>query len=87
MEYPTIDEYNQIQEIEQTKKKILRLILTKEALERLSRLKLVKPELSNQIELYLIQLHQSGQLKDAITDDEIKQILENLTNKKEFKIR
>jgi len=87
MDYPENVDYDQIKKIEETKKKILRTILDKKALERLSRLKLVKPDLVNQIELYLIQLYQSGQIKKIIKDNEIKEILKNLTNKKEFKIR
>lgn len=75
----------EMQRIEQLKKQILRKILSKEAMERLSRLKLVKPELAAQLELYLVQLHQTGKIK-TVTDEQLKAILGSLTSKREFKI-
>lgn len=75
----------EMQRIEQLKKQILRKILSKEAMERLSRLKLVKPELAAQLELYLVQLHQTGKVK-TVTDEQLKAILGSLTSKREFKI-
>lgn len=72
---------------EAMKREILRKILTKEAFERLSRIKFVNPELANQLELYLVQLYQSGQIKDIITDKKMKEILLSLQSKKDFRIR
>jgi len=82
MNYPTPEQIEQMQQMENMKKTILRKILEKEALERLGRLKLVKPDLANQLELYLVQLYQSGQIQNTISDDDIKMILESLTTKK-----
>jgi len=76
----------QMQKIEKLKETILRKILTKEARERLGRIKIVKPELATQLELYLVQLHQTGQLKTTIDDKHLKIILQNLTEKKKFRI-
>lgn len=76
----------QLKQIEELKKKIMKTILTKEAIERLGRIRLVKPDLALQIELYLVQLYQSGKLKGQITDDNLKMILDTLTSKREFKI-
>lgn len=75
-----------MQKVEEMKKHILRKLLTKEAIERMSRLRLVKPDLATQLELYLVQLYQTGKIGKAITDDQLKVILESLTAKREFKI-
>lgn len=82
MTYPTPEQIEQMQQMEIMKKTILRKILEKEALERLGRLKLVKPDLANQLELYLVQLYQSGQIQNTISDNDIRMILESLTTKK-----
>ncbi len=74
-------------QLEAMKKNILRKVLSKEALERLGRVRVVNPMLASQLEIYLIQLFQSGQLKETLTDDKLKQILDVLTTKRETKIR
>lgn len=77
----------QAAQLEMLKKNILRNILTKEALERLGRVRLANPVLAAQLELYLVQVYQSGQLKETITDQKLKQILDVLTAKRETKIK
>jgi len=72
--------------IEAMKKEVLRKVLSKSALERLSRIRLVKPDLSNQLELYLVQLYQTGKLKSEISDEQLKSILEALTAKKQYNV-
>lgn len=69
-------------ELENEKKKILGKILSKKAYERLGRIKMVNPIIASQLEMYLIQLHQSGQLKKVIDDKKLKQILNLLIPKK-----
>lgn len=76
-----------IAEIEAIKKIILNKLMTKEARERLGRIKLVKPQLASQLELYLIQLYQGGKIKNQITDEQLKAILEMLNPSKKFNIR
>mgnify|MGYP000704591619 CR=1 FL=1 len=73
--------------IEAMKQEILRKILTKEAKERLGRVKMVNPVLATQLETYLLQLYQAGQIKKAIDDSMLRKILESFTKKKEGKIR
>ncbi|MEM7826274.1 MAG: DNA-binding protein [Candidatus Aenigmatarchaeota archaeon] len=73
-------------EVEEIKKTILKKILSKEAFERLCRVKLVKPELANQIELYLTQLYQEGKINKEITEEQLKMILEKISASKKFKI-
>ena len=82
----TPEQLQQLQELEKLKKIVLRKILTKEALQRLGRVRLVKPQLAAQLELYLMQLYQNGQIKTTIDDIKLKNILNSLTTKKKFKI-
>lgn len=77
----------QQEELEKIKKEALRSILTKEAMERLGRVRLVNPLLTQQIELYLLQLYQTGQLKEKIDDAKLKEILTMLSKKKKFSIK
>ncbi len=69
------------------KKNILSRMLSKEAYERLSRVRSVKPEFAAQLETYMVSLFQSGQIKTEITDDQLKQILDKVSQKKQFNIR
>lgn len=63
---------------EQLKKTLLQNVLDKAARERLNRVRMVKPELAAQIELYLIQLYEAGKLRSQMTDAQLKDILEML---------
>lgn len=74
------------EEVEVAKKEILKKILDKNAFERLGRIKLVKPEIASQLELYLIQLFQAGKIKSQISDDQLKAILEKISSKPKFRI-
>ncbi|MHA1835605.1 MAG: DNA-binding protein [Candidatus Odinarchaeia archaeon] len=74
-------------EFERKKNEILRKLLTPEARSRLTNVKMVKPQLAEQIEIQLISLAQSGQLarsglKLPITDEQLKLILKRLQPKK-----
>lgn len=69
------------------RKEILRRIMTPEARERLSRVKLVKPEFAQQIEEQLIYLAQSGRLRSQVDDAMLKKILAQLQQDKDIKIR
>ncbi len=75
-----------MEELEALKKVVMLKILDKAARERLTNLKLIKPELANNLELYLVQLYQTGQLKTRITEKELVQILSMMQKKKDFKI-
>jgi len=63
---------------EQLKRTLLQNVLDKAARERLNRVRMVKPELAAQIELYLIQLYEAGKLRSQMTDAQLKDILEML---------
>jgi len=67
---------------------ILRVILTSDARQRLTNIKMVRPETAAIIEDNIIRLASEGKIKKAITDDEIKQFLASVQQpKREFKIR
>lgn len=76
----------QLAQFEQMKKQMMGKILDKSAAERLGRVRVANPMLATQLEIYLIQLHQTGQLKEIITDEKLKQILNALTEKKQTRI-
>jgi programmed cell death protein 5 len=86
MNYLTPEQIEQMQEVEKVKKVVMRKILTKEAIERLGRIRVIKPELATQLELYLVQLYQTGQIKNVIDDSQLKRILDSLTGGQKFKI-
>jgi programmed cell death protein 5 len=70
------------QQVEMQKQAVLRRILSTEARQRLTNLKMVKPEFADQIELQLIQLAQAGRLKIPVADDQLKEILARLQSQR-----
>lgn len=75
-------------QVDAQKQAILRQILSPEARQRLTNLKMIKPEFTDQIELQLIQLAQAGKLPIPLPDAQLKQILIQLqSRKRETKIR
>ena len=85
------DEQRQVQmeqQAELQKQALLKKILAPEARQRLTNLRMVRPEFTDQLELQLIQLAQQGKLPIPLTDVQLKQILAQLqTQKRETKIR
>ncbi len=76
------------QQVELQKQTLLRRILNSDARQRLTNLKMVRPEFADQIELQLIQLAQTGRLKIPITDVQLKEILARLqSQRRDIKIR
>jgi len=60
----------------------LRMALTSEARQRLANVRMVRPDLANAVEEYVIQLATSGKLRSAVDDDQVKQMLATLQGKK-----
>ena len=91
MQQRTTDEQKQAQagrQMEAQKQALLRQILSPEARQRLTNLNMVKPEFTEQLELQLIQLAQTGKLPIPLSDAQLKQILIQLqSRKRETKIR
>jgi programmed cell death protein 5 len=70
------------------KEQVLRVIFTSEARQRLTNIRIVKPDLAKAIEDQIIQLATSGKLNHQITDEELKRMLSTVPQpKREFKIR
>lgn len=72
----------QQQQVEEAKQSILRNILTPEAKERLTTVKIARPQLVEQVEMQLISLAQSGQLRTKIDDAKLKALLQQLQSRK-----
>ena len=69
------------------RQRALTFLLDQDARQRLTNIRMVKPELATAVENYLISSASSGRLNRALTDEELKQILLNIRQpKKEFKI-
>ena len=68
---------------------IVKSLLTTDAWQRLKRVELVKPELANDVKIYLIQLYSAGKLTRKLTDDELKTLLASLSERarRDFNIR
>ena len=76
------------QQLELQKQALLRKILAPEARQRLTNLKMVRPEFTEQLELQLIQLAQQEKIPIPLKDSQLKQILIQLqARKREPKIR
>ena len=85
------DEQRQAQaqeQLESQKQSLLRRILTPEARRRLTNLRMVKSEFTQQLELQLIQLAQQGRINIPITDEQLKELLIKLqSGRRDYKIR
>jgi programmed cell death protein 5 len=78
----------QRQQAEAQRKAILRQHCTDEARQRLNTLKMSKPDIAEQVEQQLVALAQSGRLGDKIDDDQMKELLQELTpDSKSFNVR
>ena len=72
----------QAAELEAQVKQIINQILTPDARERLANIRISRPPFARQIELFLIQLHQTGRLPAKLTDEQLKKILARLSEQK-----
>lgn len=76
------------QQFEAQKQAVLRRILTTDARQRLTNLRMVKPEFAEQLELQLIQIAQQGRIELPINDKQLKEILVRLqSGRRDIKIR
>ena len=90
MSYPNSEEDNNQpneEQISAQKDMLLKQILSGEASLRLNNVKMVKPDLANLVENYLLGLAAQGKAPGQITDEQLKQILLSAQQpKKDFKI-
>jgi len=74
-------------ELAAQKDQILKQILSSEARMRLNNIKMVKSELSDLVEQYLIGMATQGKIHGQLTDEQLKQILLSIQQpKRDFKI-
>ena len=93
MSFPDYDDSHEKQnkqdheEFQTKKEHILKQILSQEARLRLNNIKMVKPELADLVEQYLIGMASQGKMHSQITDTQLKQILLSIQQpKRDFKI-
>lgn len=91
MQRSAVDDQRRVQaqqQVERQKQSIIRKILTPEARQRLTNIRMVKPEFAEELEMQLIQLAQSGRLQSQVTDEQLKKTLQQLQGqRKDIKIR
>jgi len=94
MSYPNPDEHehhdhehpHSDSEISAKKEQILKQILAADARLRLNNIKMVKPDLANLVENYLLGMASQGKLSSQISDEQLKQILLSIQQpKRDFK--
>jgi programmed cell death protein 5 len=78
---------NNHSELAAQKDQILKQVLSPEARMRLNNIKMVKSELSDLVEQYLIGMATQGKIHGQLTDEQLKQILLSIQQpKRDFKI-
>lgn len=71
------------QQEEEARKAVLNQILEPEAADRLGRIRLVKESRAADVENRLIMLARSGQLRQKVTEEQLKELLNAVAEKKE----
>jgi len=79
MSYPNQDDENNTQEkdsqLKAQKEMMLKQVLSSEARLRLNNVRMVKPDLADLVENYILNLNVQGKISGQISDDQLKQIL------------
>ncbi len=92
MSYPNSDNENNLSQEKDTEQNaqkdiILRQVMSSEARNRLNNVRMVKPDLANLVENYLLNLAAQGKIAGQISDEQLKQILSSAQQpKRDFKI-
>jgi programmed cell death protein 5 len=81
------DRQEQERQEKAAREQMLRVVFSTEARERLSNIRMIKPELASAIENQIFQLAASGKLRSQVSDEDLKRMLESFQRpKREFKI-
>ncbi len=73
-------------EMQRLKESMLRVYLTPEARQRLANVRMVRPDLANAVENYIITMASQGRLRE-VSDEDLKRLLLALQKpKRDFKI-
>ena len=92
MSYPNSDNENNIpqekdSELKAQKEMMLKQVLSSDARLRLNNVRMVKPDLADMVENYLLNLTTQGKISGQIYDEQLKQILLSAQKpKRDFKI-
>ena len=91
MSYPNQDDENNTQEkdsqLKVQKEMMLKQVLSSEARLRLNNVRMVKPELAELVENYILNLSVQGKISGQISEEQLKQILSSAQQpKRDFKI-
>jgi programmed cell death protein 5 len=75
-------------EAEAMRQRIMMTLLDESARQRLANVRMVKPDLAQAVENYLVNAASTGRLNHALTDEELKRILLSIQSpKKDFRIK
>jgi len=90
MSYPNQDDENNTQEndsqLKAQKEMMLKQVLSSEARLRLNNVRMVKPDLADLVENYILNLSVQGKISGQISDEQLKQILSSAQQpKRDFK--
>ena len=90
MSYPNQDDENNTQEkdsqLKAQKEMMLKQVLSSEARLRLNNVRMVKHDLADLVENYILNLSVQGKISGQISDDQLKQILSSAQQpKRDFK--
>ena len=90
MSYPNQDDENNTQEkdsqLKAQKEMMLKQVLSSEARLRLNNVRMVKPDLADLVENYILNLTVQGKITGQISDEQLKQILSSAQQpKRDFK--
>jgi len=90
MSYPNQDDENNTQEkdsqLKAQKEMMVKQVLSSEARLRLNNVRMVKPDLADLVENYILNLSVQGKISGQISDDQLKQILSSAQQpKRDFK--
>jgi len=90
MSYPNQDDENNTQEkdsqLKAQKEMMLKKVLVANARLRLNNVRMVKPDLADLVENYILNLSVQGKISGQISDDQLKQILLSVQQpKRDFK--
>ena len=92
MSYPDQDDENNISQekdnqIKAQKETMLKQVLSTDARLRLNNVRMVKPDLADLVENYILNLTVQGKITGQISDEQLKQILSSTQQpKRDFKI-
>jgi programmed cell death protein 5 len=75
------------EQAEAQKQALLKQHLTDGARQRLNAVQMSKPEVADQVEQQVVALARSGRIQDRIDEDQMRQLLKELTPDKSFDIR